>query len=186
MRIISGEARGRRFSLPKRSSIRPTSDRIKEALFNILHPLTGRVFLDIFAGSGNVGLEALSRRASRVVFIERNAILAGAIKKNVMEFGFRERCETLTMEVGRGIRELVARGERFDILFIDPPYERDLIEKTLQHLEDGALFLDDARIVIQHSAKETLPKTLSNRYILTDQRKYGYTRLSFLKPISGE
>jgi len=182
MRIISGKARGRRFSLPKGSSIRPTSDKIKEALFNILRPSAGKYFLDIFAGSGNIGLEALSRGAARVVFIEDNAILAGAIKKTIIALDFSERAETLTMDVRRGIHELVVRGERFDILFIDPPYERDLIEKTLQYLEDGKLFFDDAVVVVQHSAKETLSNTLSNHYLLTDQRKYGYTMLTFLKP----
>jgi 16S rRNA (guanine966-N2)-methyltransferase len=186
MRIISGEAGRRRFFLPKGCSIRPTSDRVKEALFNILHPVSGQSFLDLFAGSGNVGFEALSRGASRVVFVEQNVVLANAIRENLTAFGFRERCITLAMGVGRGIQELAVRGERFDILFADPPYEKKMIEETLLYLEDGKLLLDDAVIVLQHSVRETLPKSLSNRYILTDQRKYGYTGLSFLKLAAGE
>lgn len=186
MRIIGGEAGRRRFFLPKGCSIRPTSDRVKEALFNILQSVSGQSFLDLFAGSGNVGFEALSRGASRVVLIEKDESLTNAIRQNIMTFGFRERCVVLAMGVERGIQELSAKGERFDILFADPPYEKNLIEKTLQYLEDGKLFMDDTVLVLQHSVRETLPKSLSNRYILTDQRKYGYTGLSFLKLAAGE
>jgi 16S rRNA (guanine966-N2)-methyltransferase len=186
MRIIGGQVGGRRIILPKGCSLRPTTDRVKEALFNILQPIAGKVFLDIFAGSGSVGIEALSRGAARVVFIEKNAILTDAIRKSVETFGFRKRCKILTMGVGHGIRELAAQGEQFDILFIDPPYEQGLIEKTLQYLEGGELLLSGAMVVIQHAAKETFLKTLSNRYVLTDQRKYGYTMLSFLRSIAGE
>lgn len=172
--------------MPRGCSARPTSDRVKEALFNILGPVEGTTFLDIFAGSGSVGIEALSRGASGVVFIEKNATLAKAIRKNVDAFGFRERSQTFSAGAGSGIRELAARGDRFDILFADPPYEQGFVAKTLQYLEGGELFSSEAVIVIQHSPKETFNEAISNRYLLTDQRKYGYTILSFLKPTAGE
>jgi 16S rRNA (guanine966-N2)-methyltransferase len=171
MRIIGGEAKGRQIYLPRGSNIRPTSDRTKEALF---------------AGSGNVGFEALSRGAARVVFVEKNIALANAIRKNIKDFGFSERSEALTIELRRGIQELAARGERFDVLFADPPYERDLIGKTLQYLEDGRLFSREGIIVIQHSVRETLQETTSKQYTLTDQRRSGDTVLSFLKLVAGK
>lgn len=186
MRIIGGEAKGRRIYLPRGSNIRPTSDRTKEALFNILQPIAGKIFLDMFAGSGNVGFEALSRGAARVVFVEKNIALANSIRKNIKDFGFSERSEALTIELRRGIQELTARGEKFDVLFADPPYERDLIGKTLQYLEDGRLFSREGIIVIQHSVRETLQETTSNQYTLTDQRRSGDTVLSFLKLVAGK
>lgn len=186
MRIIGGTAKGRRIYLPKGCGIRPTSDRIKETLFNILQPIEGKAFLEVFAGSGNMGIEALSRGASRVVLIEKDFALAKAIRKNIDTFGFGEHSETLAMEVKRGVRLLCARGEQFDIVFADPPYEINLVEMTLQYLKDGRLLLPDGIIAIQHSMRETCPNTLADQYVLTAQRRCGDTTLSFLKRIPGE
>jgi len=180
MRIIGGTARSRQIYLPKKCRIRPTSDKIKETLFNILHDVQGENFLDLFAGSGSVGMEALSRGAARVVFIEKNVVLANAIKNNVENLGLRPQCEMLIMEVGRGIRELGEKREKFDTLFADPPYEKGLIKKTLKNLEDGRLFTGSSTIVVQHSKRETLPESMSDHYVLRDQRIYGDTALSFL------
>lgn len=186
MRIIGGEAKGRRIYLPKGCQLRPTSDRIKEALFNILHSMDGKIFLDLFAGSGSIGLEALSRGATRVVFIDNDWNMVNAIKKNVDNFGFHTRSAILTMEVGRAIQKLKVKGEKFDILFADPPYEKGLINKTLQYLEDGKLLTRHALTVIQHSIRETLPETLAEHDLLIDQRRSGDTTLSFLKLNPGE
>jgi 16S rRNA (guanine966-N2)-methyltransferase len=186
MRIIGGVAKGRRIHLPRGCNIRPTSDRTRETLFNILHPMEGKMFLDMFAGSGNVGFEALSRGAARAVFVEKNIALANAIRRNIEDFGFGERSEALAMELRRGIRELSARGETFDILFADPPYERGFIRKTLQYLEDGMLFSQEGFIVIQHSVRESLQQKEADQYILMDQRRSGDTTLSFLKLATGK
>jgi 16S rRNA (guanine(966)-N(2))-methyltransferase RsmD len=129
MRIIGGDAKGRRIHSPKRSKIRPTSDGIKESLFNILPEVSEKSFLDLFAGTGNVGIEALSRGASKVVFIEKNAVMANSIKRNLEEFGLSGKYEILTTEASKGIRQLQKRRERFDYLFADPPYEKGFIEK---------------------------------------------------------
>jgi 16S rRNA G966 N2-methylase RsmD len=120
------------------------------------------------------------------VFVEKNIALANAIRKNIKDFEFSERSEALTIELRRGIQELAARGEKFDVLFADPPYERDLVGKTLQYLEDGRLFSREGIIVIQHSVRETLQETTSNQYTLTDQRRSGDTVLSFLKLVAGK
>jgi len=181
MRIIGGEASGRTILLPKGYKTRPTSDKTKEMLFNILHGVEGKRFLDLFAGSGNVGLEALSRRASRVVFIEKDSTLVKAIKRNICNFKFNGRGEVIAMDAGTGIRELHQRGDRFDILFADPPYEKGFVSKTLQHLEDWGVVACDGIIIVQHSKRELLQEIASDHYILTDQRRIGDTSLSFLK-----
>jgi len=181
MRIIGGEAKGRIILLPKGYTTRPTSDKTKETLFNILHNVEGKCLLDLFAGSGNVGLEALSRRASRVVFIEKDSTLAKAIKRSICNFEFNGRGEVIAMDSGTGIRELHQRGERFDILFADPPYEKGFVKKTLQNLKDWGVVACNGIIIFQHSIREPLHEIASDHYILTDQRRSGDTTLSFLK-----
>ena len=181
MRIIGGDAKGRHIHLPKKSKIRPTSDGIKESLFNILQEFTGKLFLDLFAGSGNVGLEALSRGAAKVVFIEKNAAMVNAIKKNIVELGFSGRDEIIAIEAARGIRQLQKRSERFDFLFADPPYEKGFISEIFQCLGEWNVVSEDGVVVIQHSIREDIHEQYPSDFILTDQRRYGDTLLTFLK-----
>jgi 16S rRNA (guanine(966)-N(2))-methyltransferase RsmD len=179
MRIIGGDAKGRRIHSPKRSKIRPTSDGIKESLFNILLEVSEKSFLDLFAGTGNVGIEALSRGASKVVFIEKNAVMANSIKRNLEEFGLSGKYEILTTEASKGIRQLQKRRERFDYLFADPPYEKGFIREIFQCIREGEMISSDGVVVIQHSIKENIEGTQTGTFVLTDQRKYGDTLLSF-------
>ncbi|HBH88235.1 MAG TPA: 16S rRNA (guanine(966)-N(2))-methyltransferase RsmD [Syntrophaceae bacterium] len=179
MRIIGGDAKGRRIHSPKRSKIRPTSDGIKESLFNILPEVSEKSFLDLFAGTGNVGIEALSRGASKVVFIEKNAVMANSIKRNLEEFGLSGKYEILTTEASKGIRQLQKRRERFDYLFADPPYEKGFIREIFQCIREGEMISSDGFVVIQHSIRENIEGTQTGTFVLTDQRKYGDTLLSF-------
>lgn len=179
MRIIGGDAKGRRIHSPKRSKIRPTSDGIKESLFNILPEVSEKSFLDLFAGTGNVGIEALSRGASKVVFIEKNASMVNSIKRNLEEFGFSGKYEILATEASKGIRQLQKRGERFDYLFADPPYEKGCIREIFQCIREGEMISSDGFVVIQHSIRENIEGTQTGIFVLTDQRKYGDTLLSF-------
>jgi len=181
MRIIGGDAKGKHVYSPKKNQLRPTSDRIKESLFNILHSLSGKSFLDLFAGSGNVGLEALSRGADKVVFVEKDAVMVNAIKKNLGELGFSDKCEVLAADVKKGIRQLQKNGENFDILFADPPYERGVIREIFQYLGQGNVISQDGVLIIQHSKREAVPGQQMDNFVLTDQRRYGDTFLSFFK-----
>jgi 16S rRNA (guanine966-N2)-methyltransferase len=181
MRIIGGVAKGRHIYSPLKSHIRPTSDGIKESLFNILHSVDGKTFIDLFAGSGNVGLEALSRGASKVVFIEKNTAMINAIKRNLRELGFHDKYEILAAEVAKGMRKLQNKGESFDFLFADPPYERDFIREIFQCLGEGNLLSQDGVVIIQHSLREDVNERHMDNFMLTDQRRYGDTLLSFLK-----
>ncbi len=180
MRIIYGRAKGRRIFTPKGCRIRPTSDMVKESLFNMLPSIKGKLFLDLFAGTGNVGLEALSRGAAKAVFVERNPHLAEAINKNLAICGFDENYEIISAPVEKGIKLLGKRREQFDIIFADPPYEKDIVRKIFHLQGIGDLIPHDGVVVIQHSLREKLDLDIDN-IILADQRKYGDTILSFVK-----
>jgi 16S rRNA (guanine966-N2)-methyltransferase len=181
MRIIGGEARGRPVRLPGGCRIRPTADRVKKSLFDILHPVTGKSFLDLFAGSGNVGLESLSRGVQFAVFVERDVRLAEAIRKCLSQLGLGERAEVIAADAERGLGRLVQRKERFDIVFADPPYDEGLAIETLKWLERGDVLAESGIVVLQHSIREKLEGLQISAMVVTDQRRYGDTVLSFLK-----
>ena len=181
MRIIGGEARGRPVRLPGGCRIRPTADRVKKSLFDILHPVTGKSFLDLFAGSGNVGLESLSRGAHFAVFVERDVRLVGAIRMGLVQLGFSERAEVIAADAERGLGRLVQRGTRFDIIFADPPYDEGLARETLQWLGKGDVLTENGIVVLQHSVREKLEESQAQMLVIADQRRYGDTMLSFLK-----
>ena len=181
MRITGGTAAGRRFTLPRGLAVRPTTDRIRGALFNILGPPAGMTFLDLYSGSGAVGFEALSRGASRAVFVEHDAVAARSIGKNLAGLGFEGRYEILAMEVRRSIKLLMDRGERFDVLFADPPYGEGLIDETLRYRRDGNLVAVAGVLILQHSRRECPSEPLPAVFSMMDRRRYGETVLSFLK-----
>ena len=181
MRVIGGDAKGKHLYSPKKSNLRPTSDGINESLFNILHTLSGKSFLDLFAGSGNVGVEALSRGAAKVVFIEKNAVMANAIKRNIRELGFADKCEVLVTWVEKGMRQLQRNGDSFDFLFADPPYEKGFIREIFKCLGEGNVISKNGVLIIQHSKREDVLGQYMGNFVLIDQRRYGDTLLSFLK-----
>ncbi|MGB9825598.1 MAG: 16S rRNA (guanine(966)-N(2))-methyltransferase RsmD, partial [Desulfofundulus sp.] len=121
MRVIAGIAKKSRLKIPRGWKGRPTADRVKESLFNILSPLIpGSCFLDLYAGTGNVGIEALSRGAQRVVFVEQDKKAVRVIRDNLVHVGFSERAELLAQDVFLALRQL--GGQSFDVIFLDPPY----------------------------------------------------------------
>jgi len=182
MRIISGTSKGRKLVTPKNQSLRPTSDRVKESIFNILREeIEGRMVLDLFAGTGNLGIEALSRGAKRVIFVEKGRHALGLIKRNLTQFGLEERSEVLPIDAIRAIGILKQRGRSFDLIFMDPPYEKGLIEKTLMKLSSHPIYHRDTLLVIEHHRREILPPILHG-WNLIRQRQMGETVLSYLTP----
>lgn len=181
MRIIGGEARGRRLYIPRSSAVRPTSDRIKEACFNIIRLVDGKTFLDLFAGTGNMGLEALSRGALKAVFVENNPVLADAITRNIAACGFAGKSEILRSDFIEAIRSLAKRPDTFDILFADPPYEHGCVRRVLEDPGSGVLMAKGGLFALQHSVREAINLSESGPLVLTDQRQYGDTILSFVK-----
>jgi len=180
MRIISGTSKGRKLVTPKKYSLRPTSDRVKESLFNILaSEIEGKVVLDLFAGTGNLGIEALSRGARKVIFVEKGRQALRLIQANLNQFGLEDRSEILPKDVNRAIGILKQRGECFDLILMDPPYERGLIQRTLMKLNSHQIYHRDSILVIEHNRREPLPHILDG-WNLIRQQKIGDTLLSFL------
>jgi 16S rRNA (guanine966-N2)-methyltransferase len=182
MRIISGTSKGRKLVTPRDRSLRPTADRVKESIFNILRgEINGRLVLDLFAGTGNLGIEALSRGARKVVFVEKGRHALGLIRKNLAQFGLEGRSEVLPIDANRAIGILKQRGKTFDLIFMDPPYEKGLIEKTLLKLSFHPVYHNASLLVIEHHRREVLPPLLHG-WNLIRQRQMGETVISFLTP----
>lgn len=180
MRVVAGSARGRRLKGLRGLAVRPTADRVKEALFSILgsrFPLEDKVVLDLFSGTGALGIEALSRGASRVVFVEQHRPMARVLAENLDACGLRSRAEIRCRPVKRALGELEGEGQRFAGVLLDPPYGRGLARETLDLLGRGELLAADAWVVVEHEVEETLPQT-SGALRLTRERRYGKTALS--------
>lgn len=165
---------------PKTGRLRITSDLVKEALFNILGPMEGLAFLDMFAGSGNVGIEALSRGARPVVFVERDSRHLATARQNLDTCGFGGGFEIIAASYERSLKGLGERGDRFDVIFADPPYDKGLVESFLDNLAGSPILSRDCVVVAEHSSREAC---LGNEGLeVYDERTYGDTVLSFLKP----
>ncbi len=183
MRVIGGTSKGKKLATPKGRGLRPTSDRVKESLFNILgETVKGKRVLDLYAGTGNLGIEALSRGAQKVFFVERGREGTRLIRNNLAQCGLSIYSELISKDVLRAIGILHQRGERFDLILMDPPYERGLIEQTLRKLLSHRIYHEGSLLVIEHDRREPLPSNLSGWSVLR-QRRIGDTILSFLKPL---
>ena len=181
MRITGGEARGRTLNFPSKSRERPTSDFLREALFNLSGSLEGKTFLDLFAGSGSVGLEAASRGAQEVCFIEKNKNLVEVIKKNIQTCCLDITYRIIDKDIEFGLHDLYKKNFVFDVIFADPPYNRDLINVTLKALSKHKILHDDGVLVIQHSVKEKFDIPVNDKIYQIDQRKYGDNALTFFR-----
>jgi 16S rRNA (guanine(966)-N(2))-methyltransferase RsmD len=182
MRIISGTSKGRKLVTPKSQFLRPTSDRVKESIFNILREeMEGKVVLDLFAGTGNLGIEALSRGAKKAIFVEKGRQALRLIQRNLNQFGLEERSEIIPKDAIRAIGILKQRGESFDLILMDPPYEKGLIQRTLMKLNSYPIYHKDSILVIEHDRREPLPHIM-NGWNLIRERRIGDTVISFLTP----
>jgi 16S rRNA (guanine966-N2)-methyltransferase len=180
MRIIGGKAKGRTLQFPAKSKERPTSDFLREALFNLLGPLQGKTFLDIFAGSGSVGIEAASRQAKEVILIENNKTIASVAQKNIAVCGLEKECRIMAQDFMKAISDLSKKQYQFDIVFADPPYSKGLVGETISSLKKNLICSNESVLVIQHSTREDFRSFLNDQVILQDQRIYGDNSLTFI------
>lgn len=180
MRIIAGQAKGRRLASPSGPHIRPVLDQVKESIFNILFNVEGLSVLDIFAGTGSIGLEAISRGAKRAVFIDSDREAVKTIKKNIEICGFGDPCRIISKHAEVALKILSKKGEKFDLIFIDPPYLKDLVNKTISNVAKLGLLNNNGRIITEHHPKEPVENPPEGLRI-TDQRKYGQTLITFLQ-----
>lgn len=179
LRIIGGRLKGRKLAAFRGQSVRPTSDRVRESLFNILSVAwEGKEVLDLFAGTGGLGIEAISRGACRVVFIENHPNAIHVLEKNIAALNLSSCSEVLKYSVEKGISQVGKAGRTFDVIFLDPPYSGGLADTSLRLIGSSDILAKGGVVVVEHQGKEVL----SERYqklSMRDQRTYGKTGISF-------
>lgn len=179
MRIVAGKFRGRRLVAPRGQKTRPTADRVREALFSILFDVTDHVVVDLYAGTGAVGIEALSRGAKRVVFVETAKDALAAIARNLDALDLEDdEAEVLPIRVDRALDKLAERGTKIDLLFADPPYA-DADRALPAILEKARTILSEAGTIVLEHATSSAPPAAPNGLILERTKRYGETSLAF-------
>ena len=182
MRIVGGRFGGRTIHSPSGQSVRPTGERVRESLFNILehgdYRLEGARVIDLFAGSGALGLEGISRGAVFALFVEEAAAPRAAIRENIEHLALTGMTRIFRRDATK-LGAIPAGITPFDLAFIDPPYDRELVVPSLQALHHGGWLADRATIVVETRDSETFP--LPEAFVLVDERIYGETKLRFLK-----
>lgn len=183
VRVIAGRAKGRRLAVPDVPGLRPTGDRARETLFNVLAPrIEGATFLDAFAGSGAVGIEALSRGARHATFVERSAAAVSVLRANLELCGFEARATVVRAPWNRATRRLVSDGRRFDIAFFDPPYDRRDAHTCLEQMLTERLLAAGGLAVIEHRADA--PPDAATGWEMQRRVKVGDTSFSLFGIIS--
>jgi len=184
MRIIAGSARGRTIQAPKGDQTRPTLDRVRESLFGILQMKTpGSRVLDLFAGSGSLGLEALSRGAEYALFNDRDGKCCAVIRQNLQQLRFSDRAVVLQLDAMRAI-ERIKEDEAFDIVFLDPPYREGGLSAAEALFRSGCV-AEDGILVLEHDGKEP-PEGISGLMERYDLRRYGDVGLAFFRHDPGK
>jgi len=194
MRIIAGKVGGRTLKAPAGRNTRPTSDRVREALFSIIEArldLEGVLVLDLFAGSGALGLEALSRGAASATLVDEARTAQQTIASNADQLGLAGQCTLLRLEVGAALALLEREGRRFDLVLADPPYADDP-DVLLEEISRRGLLADGGLLLLEHS-RRTTPAERCGELALVLRRRYGDTQLSLyqraegaLKDLAGE
>ena len=180
MRVISGRLKGRRLIAPNGLATRPTADRIRESVFNILGGrIQAKHVLDLFAGTGALGIEALSRGAEQAVFIDRARAALDAIHGNIKNLGLENQTRVIQWDILKNLNCLSSSAVLFDLVFMDPPYADQAVPPTLEALVACGKLAPGARIVIEHSAR--IPLDLpTGPLTISDQRRFGKTLVTFM------
>ncbi len=182
MRVISGVCKGRPLKAVQGMTTRPTTDKVKESLFNIIGPFfDGGNVLDLFSGSGSLGLEALSRGMEKGIFVEKDPKALQVIKANIQACRMEEESEVLRSDALRSIKMLGGRGVRFDLIMMDPPYKiANAIPSILSEIEENQLLAEDGLIICEHGKELELPEQIGP-FVKYRYEKYGITAISFFR-----
>jgi len=179
LRIVSGTFKGRRLSTPRGMEIRPTSDKVREAIFNILpREFPFDKVLDLFAGTGAMGLEALSRGALEATFVDSGTQAIALIRKNIESCGAEAR--VYRSDVLASLKQFARKGEKFDLIIIDPPYSSTLLKEAIEAIDRDALLADEG-VIVAETTKRTALETDLKGLELFDERRYGDTVVYFLR-----
>lgn len=180
MRIISGKFKSRKIDFPKTMLTRPMTDRTKETLFNIVGSFVfGKHVLDLYAGSGSLGLEALSRGAISATFVDRAPWAQKVITKNLASLGLTSQATLVELDALAAIRKLEKKGQTFSLIFVDPPFMKGLVKKTLLKLDASDIVLPFAQVVVGHMWREELPQTELQNLKWVRTKRIGQACLSF-------
>ena len=175
MRVITGSARGRRLKDLPGLDTRPTTDKVKESIFNIVQfDVEGRRVLDLFAGTGQLGIDALSRGAEKCVFVDRSREAVKVVKENVTSTGFENQSQVIQ---GDGVSFLTSCREKFGLIFLDPPYAADLLEKALLKIAEIDIVAENGIIVCESALDKILPQ-LPAPYEMGRDYRYGKIKLT--------
>lgn len=173
MRIVSGKCKGRPLKAVPGNTTRPTTDKVKEALFNMIGPyFDGGIGLDLFAGSGGLGLEALSRGLEKVIFIDREPKAIQVINENIKACKFEDQTEIYRNDAERALKALIKREITFDYIFLDPPYKKQQLVSLMEKMDQQDLIKKNGIIVCEHSFDVELPHSIG-RLTQMKHEKYG-------------
>lgn len=181
MRIIAGEARGRRIFTPTGRETRPTTDRVKESIFNILGSKVPEArVLDLFAGTGNLGLESISRGANHCIFVDNSREAVKLVRENIALLKYEDYTEVYNNDALSALDVLKKRSINFNIIFLDPPYHKDIVPVVLNKIIETDTIAGEGIIVAEHDNKDPVPETIS--YLVRFKWSvYGTTTVSFYK-----
>ena len=178
VRVISGSARGLKLNTPGDDRVRPTTDRVKESMFNIIQDwVYDSQVLDLFAGSGALGIEALSRGASQAVFCDNSLDSIKIIKSNIEKARVVDRSQIVSGDFKRCLRDMEAKNQSFDMIFVDPPYYKGLFEEVLDTIRSCKILKKDGIVIVEHDAKKPIGQVEGLE--VYKEKKYGITMLTF-------
>lgn len=179
MRIIAGSAKGKRIKCRDGFDTRPTTDRVKESLFSMIAPYIGDAsVLDLFSGTGNLALESISRGAKKAVMIEKDKDALRVIIQNVNSLGFEDQCRAYKNETLRALDILGKKRERFNIIFLDPPYKENVCTEVIKKIEESGVLAEGGLIIAEHHILEDMLDIIGT-FKKADERRYGKKELSF-------
>ena len=185
MRIIAGQCKGHHLAPLKGGKTRPTQDRVRESIFNILEPYGPFLNVaDLFAGSGALGLEALSRWGGTALFVEFSRPAVDCLRENIRRLKMETKSRLIQRDLRRGVRFLLKNSPPFDLIFMDPPYGQGWCDMIGSALLSLPLLKENGILVLEHDLKEPIPEKVGN-WGIGDQRRYGQTRVSFYQFMKG-
>lgn len=184
MRVISGKRKGHILKAVPGMGTRPTSDKVKEALFNMIGPyFSSGIALDLYGGSGGLGIEALSRGMDHVIFVDHDKKAVSVIKENLRKTNLFDQAEVYCNDAKRALRALVKRNMKFDYIFLDPPYAKQQLESDMLFIDENSILSDSGTIICEHDRSVTLNRKVGTLQLVRSE-VYGDTTISLFKKIS--
>ena len=181
MRIIAGKARGHKLIPPATMETRPTLDRVKEAMFSSIQSyIPEAVVVDVFSGTGSLGLECASRGASEVYLFDKSSVTFPLLKQNVENLKFQDFCFPINTDAYSGLKQLASKGNKFNIIFIDPPYCKEMIPEAMKIIKEHEMLKEDGIIVTKIDTIEAIYEGYED-IKLTKSKKYGNTTVCYYK-----